>query len=342
MAKHVHVLATGGTILSKTFDAKAGAEILSYKQTFPEISVEGVDYEIREIMVKASFDFTPSDWQAVANSVYKSLQEGVDGVVVLHGTDTLQYTASALSFMLGYPEVPVVLTGAMIPGGNPGSDGPGNVKAALRVAAYADLGHVCVVFSEDAFGGRKVIIKGTRAKKIHSHALNAFASVNEEPLGHVVGETIHLDVKKRVRRGESRAYLKTELNPNVGLIKMTPSLTDEAMAKILSLYDGVVVEGTGLGHIKSDDKFIGVVEDYGRPVVITTQCLYGGEKLGVYALDKKILAVKNIIPTSDMLPETALVKLMWCLGQGGDVRSLMLSNIAGEISDSYKYQPKMS
>ncbi|GBC68534.1 L-asparaginase 1 [archaeon HR01] len=335
MTRYVHVLATGGTILSKTFDDRVGAEILSYKQTFPGVRVEGVDYEIREIMVKASFDFTPRDWQTVADSVYRSIHEGVDGVVVLHGTDTMQYTASALSFMLGYPEVPVVMTGAMIPGGNPGSDGPGNVRAAIKVAAYADLGHVCVVFSEDVMGERKLIIKGTRAKKIHSHAVNAFASINEEPLGRVVDGDIQLS-ESRVRRGERRAYLKTELNPRVGLIKMSPSLTDEAMSQILSLYDGVVVEGTGLGHIKTDDKFLAVVEGYGKPVVITTQCLYGGEKLGVYALDKRILEIKNIIPTSDMLPETAVVKLMWCMGQGGDVRKLMLTNIAGEISNIYK------
>jgi glutamyl-tRNA(Gln) amidotransferase subunit D len=329
--KYVHVLATGGTILSKTFDSRAGAEILSYKQTLPEISVEGVDYEIREIMVKASFDFIPSDWQRVAEAVYKSIKDGVDGVVVLHGTDTMQYTASALSFMLGYPEVPVVLTGAMIPGGNPGSDGPGNVRAAIRVAANADLGHVCVVFSADPDMERKLIIKGTRAKKIHSHAVNAFASINEEPLGQVVGDRIELR-DDRIRRGERRSYLNTQLNTRAGLVKMTPTITDEIMEKILTLYDGVVIEGTGLGHIRTDDKFINIVESYGRPVVITTQCLHGGEKLGIYALDKKILGIKNIIPTGDMLPETALVKLMWSMAQGGDVRSLMLSNIAGEIS----------
>lgn len=335
MAKYVHILATGGTILSKTLDAKAGAEILSYKQTFPEIDVEGVDYDIKEIMVKASFDFTPSDWQTVADSVYNSIREGVDGVVVLHGTDTMQYTASALSFMLGYPEVPVVMTGAMVPGGNPGSDGPGNVKAALRVAAYADLGQICVVFSEDDLGERKLIIKGTRAKKIHSHALNAFASINEDPLGRVVEDRIQLN-DKRVRRGESKAYLKKELNPRVGLIKMSPALTHDILAEVLPLYDGVVIEGTGLGHIRTDDEFLGVVQSYGKPVVITTQCLYGGEKLGVYALDKKILAIRNVIPTADMLPETALVKLMWSLGQGGEVRRLMLTNLAGEISNAYK------
>ncbi|MCS7137818.1 MAG: asparaginase domain-containing protein, partial [Candidatus Caldarchaeum sp.] len=115
MAKYVRVLATGGTILSKTFDAKAGAEILSYRKTFPEITVEDVNYDVDEIMVKASFNFKPLDWQTIADAVYKSIREGVDGIVILHGTDTMQYTASALSFMLGYPEVPVVLTGAMIP-----------------------------------------------------------------------------------------------------------------------------------------------------------------------------------------------------------------------------------
>ena len=333
MTRYVHVLATGGTILSKTIDARAGAEILSYKQTLPEVSVEGVDYEVREIMVKASFDFTPADWQKIAKAVHKSIGEGVDGVVVLHGTDTMQYTASALSFMLGYTEVPVVFTGAMIPGGNPGSDGPSNVRAAIRVAAYADLGHVCVVFSEDESLTRKLIIKGVRAKKIHSHALNAFASINEEPLGHVVGDVIELR-STRVGRGERKSDLRTQLNTRVGLIKMTPTITDEVMEKIITLYDGVVIEGTGLGHIRTDDRFIEIIEGYGRPVVITTQCLNGGEKLGMYALDKKILGIRNIIPSGDMLPETALVKLMWSMAQGGDVRSLMLTNIAGEISRS--------
>ncbi|MCS7137682.1 MAG: asparaginase domain-containing protein, partial [Candidatus Caldarchaeum sp.] len=266
--------------------------------------------------------------------VYKSIREGVDGIVILHGTDTMQYTASALSFMLGYPEVPVVLTGAMIPGGDPKSDGPSNVRAALRVAAHADLGHVCVVFSEDQNSEQHLIIKGTRTKKIHSYAVNAFASIEEEPLGKVVGERITLN-EKRTRRGESKAVLRKELNPRAGLIKMNPGLVTEHMERILPLYDGVVFEGTGIGHIRTEDKFLEVLENYGKPVVITTQCLYGGERLGRYALDKQILAVSNVVPVADMLPETALVKLMWVMGQGGDVKKLMLTNIAGEIN-AYK------
>lgn len=331
--KRVDVLTTGGTIMARTRSMAKGAEILTYKETFPGIEVQGVDYEIRELMVKASFDMDPGDWVRIAEAVYESIRGGVDGVVILHGTDTMQYTASALSFMVQDPGVPVVLTGAMVPGGDPGSDGPGNIRAAIRAAAYADLGEVCVLFSRDEAGTSKVILRGTRAKKIHSYAINAFASINAEPLGIMEGEEISLS-DSRVRRGGEGPKLKTGLNPSAFLLKMTPVISAGVLRRIISGFDGVVIEGTGLGHIKTDDEFIGVVESYGRPVVVTTQCLYGGERLGVYTLDKKILAIGNVIPSGDMLPETALVKLMWSMGQGGDVRGTFLRSVAGEISSS--------
>lgn len=330
MRKRVHVLAVGGTILSKSRDSSLGAEILGYDEVGLDIEVPGVECEIKRVMVKASFDLYPSDWITIAEAAYRSAKEGVDGIVILHGTDTMQYSASALSFMLQNPGIPIVFTGSMIPGGNPGSDAVSNARAAVRFAAYGDLGEVCVIFSEDEKAERKIVIRGTRAKKIHSYAVNAFASINSEPIGRVVGEHIELN-PFRVRRGDTEIKLKKEINPNAFLLKFTPAVTPEHLRRFLTMFDGLVIEGTGLGHVRTDET-LSVIGEGHKPVVLSTQCLYGGERLGIYALDKKILSTDNIIPARDMLPETALVKLMWALGQGGDVREIMLTNIAGEIS----------
>ncbi len=274
----------------------------------------------------------PGDWQLMAAAVAEAVARQPRGVVILHGTDTMHYTAPALAFMLRNLNVPVVITGSMIPGGDSGSDALANLRDAVVVAAEADFAEVCVVFSADMERTKAVIIRGCRARKMHSHAIDAFASINAPPIGTIAGRTIvrsSLEVRPRTA---STLTLATDLDTNVVLAKATPNLAPEALDQFLRGTSGVVLEGTGVGHIRAELQ--SVIAGFNRPAVITTQTVYGGERLGSYEVDRDILAIPNIIQAGDMSSDTALVKLMWALGQGGDVRSIMQTNIAGEISAS--------
>ncbi len=305
------------------------ADIAKVEEVFPSLNIDGVKYEVKEVLSKGSANMIPEDWIKIARVVESSIKSNVDRIVLLHGTDTMQYTAAALSFMLAGLPVPVVMTGSMIPMGDPQTDGVSNLNSAVMVAAFADLAEVCVLFSSAEKS--KVIIRGTRAKKINSHERQAFASINREPLGYCLGDKIEL-VDWRVKRSDdARLEVRTSLNRNVSLIKVHPALTNEQLDRFLNPCAGAVLEGSGIGHFRVDDGFPEVIERFGRPTALTTQCLYGGEKLGMYAMDRDILSISNIIPVRDMLPEVALVKMMWCLPQN-EVKKLMLTNIAGEMT----------
>jgi L-asparaginase type I len=276
-------------------------------------------------------DIVPADWHLLASAVSDAVAQRPTGIVVLHGTDTLHYTASALTFLLGECGVPVAMTGSMIPGGDAGSDALANLRDAVTVAANADFAEVCVVFSADPERSEGVIIRGCRARKVHSRAINAFASINAPPIGRVsAGRVLRTSLAVRPR-GPARTRELSKLDENVALIKVTPNMTPEMLTKGLSGLSAAVLEGTGVGHIRTDLQ--PVVAQFGKPVVISTQTVSGGERLGMYDVDRHILALPNVIPGGDMLSETALVKLMWALGQSADVRAKMRTNIAGELGD---------
>jgi glutamyl-tRNA(Gln) amidotransferase subunit D len=330
MNRSISVLTTGGTIGHRS--AKSGVAEMGFNpiELFSDIRAQGFDLDFKEILRKGSMDIGPDDWKAIAAAAADAVESGAHGVIILHGTDTMHYTAAALSFMLQSLSVPIVLTGSMIPGGDAGSDALPNLQDAIQVAAHADLAEVCVVFSADAQRERGVIIRGTRARKVHSHAVDAFASINAAPLGYIRNNAIAFSELERSRRTRSKLSARIDIDPNVALIKLHPAMTPGMLAAELRAVAGAVLEGTGIGHIKTDLQE--VVTQFKKPAVISTQALYGGERLGGYEVDRHILDIPNIIPTADMTSEAAVVKLMWSLRQGGDIRSIMQSNIAGEIS----------
>jgi L-asparaginase type I len=332
MTPRVIVLTTGGTIGHRS--RPDGVAVLDFDPTqlMSEIGLSDVDSEFKEVLRKGSMSIVPQDWQLMAAAVADAVARQPRGVVILHGTDTMHYTASALAFMLRDLSVPVIITGSMIPGGDSGSDALANLRDAIVVAAEADFAEVCIVFSVDMARTKAVIIRGCRARKVHSHAINAFASINVPPIGTIAGKTIvrtSLEVRPRTA---SKLNLATDLDTNVVLVKVTPNLTPEALDRCLQGVAGVVLEGTGVGHIRAELQ--SVIARFNKPAVMTTQTVYGGERLGLYDADRAILTIPNIIPAGDMSSDTALVKLMWALEQDGDVKSIMQTSIAGEISFS--------
>lgn len=329
----VYVLSTGGTI--GTFVDKSGIARVgnTMQDLISRTSVPGVEIEAKSLMKKGSANMEPSDWITIAKAarqVIKSRSD-VSGVVILHGTDTMHYTAAALSFMLQNPGLPVVMTGSMITGSDPQSDAIPNFNAALMVAAKSNIAEITVVLSADSGGERKIVIRGSRARKVRSLSLNALESINVPPLAFVENEKITYTGEKYARKSsEKNLKLDTRLEPNVVYLKQNPALTPKMLSRFLKGAKGAVIEGTGTGHVK--ENLLDTIASFGAPVVISTQALYGGEKLGTYDIGNNMLKVKNIIPASDMTSEAALVKLMWCLGHSGNVRRKFLQNVAGEIT----------
>ncbi len=329
MNAKVIVLTTGGTIGHRS--GKSGVAVLDFSPAalLSQLDISGIDIEFMPVFQKGSMDVVPDDWQILASAVFEAITQRATGVVILHGTDTLQYSASALTFLLGDCGLPVVMTGSMIPGGDPGSDSLANLQDSITVAASADFAEVCVVFSSDPQRSEGIIIRGCRARKVHSYAINSFASINSPLIGRIKGDQIVRTPLAVRARGAAQRRTATPFDQNVALIKLTPNLSSEMLARSLAGLSGAVLEGTGVGHIRTDLQ--PVVAQFGKPVVISTQAVYGGEKLGRYDVDRHILALPNVIPGGDTPSETALVKLMWALGQGGDVHAIMRINIAGEL-----------
>jgi L-asparaginase type I len=330
MKLKVHILTTGGTIAQRSDARGAARPGVDPQDLFEQLDLPDVMLTSSAVLQKGSKDVVPEDWRTIAQHVAGVTAKELSGVVILHGTDTMHYTAAALAFMLEGIGVPVVLTGSMIPGGNAGSDGQANLRDAVRVASKGKFAEVCVVFSADAERRRGTIIRGTRARKVHSTAINAFESINASAIGSVEAGAITLSAPGLRPRRPNQTRLRTELDTNVVLIKVHPALTASTLARQWHGASGAVLEGTGVGHVRAD--LYDTIAAFGGPVVISTQAVHGGERLGLYAADRVLLDIPNVIPAGDMSSDTALVKLMWSLPQG-NVRAIMHTNIAGEINE---------
>lgn len=337
MNKIVYVLTTGGTI--NTYVDKSGVARVgdNTKNLVSSVKSSGIGIESKTLMAKGSANLEPSDWAFIAKEVGSVIETRPDvgGIVILHGTDTMHYTAAALSFMVQKPGIPIVLTGSMVSGSDKSSDAISNFNAAVRVASESDIAECVVVFSADAMGKTKMVIRGCRARKINSIALNAFDSINAPPLAFVDEEgSIHYTIAGHVKRGlRSNLILDTKFEQRVVYIKQNPALTSQTLRRFLRYARGAVIEGTGRGHV--NESLLPTISEFKGPIVISTQALYGGEGIGAYDLGRKTLGLKNIIPSGDMPSETAFVKLMWCLAHSGSVRKMFLTNFCSEFGPDH-------
>jgi glutamyl-tRNA(Gln) amidotransferase subunit D len=334
----VSILSTGGTIASKV-DYRTGAvtsqfsagEIIS---AIPELE-EIANYHARVIYQILSENMRADYWTTLARAVAEEIQNGAEGVIITHGTDTMMYTAAALSFMLKTP-VPVVIVGSQRSSDRPSSDASMNAVCAASVA-ISDIAEVCVVMHGTTSDDYCSIHRGTRVRKMHTSRRDAFQTMNQPPLGRVdyLTRKIQTFLPYR-RRGETELQLAEMLEPKCSLVKYTPGSSPEILNYYIDKgYRGIVLEGTGLGHVASDwiDGIKRATEE-AVPVIITSQCLRGRICDRVYDTGSYMLDA-GAIEGEDMLPEVALVKLMWVLANRPDeVHSLMKTPLAGEIAFS--------
>lgn len=333
----IALLSTGGTIASRVDYQTGGVrpvheegEIL---EMFPELSAAG-PVRIIPVFDKLSEEVTPEDWGTLAHKVVDAFADGAKGVVIAHGTDTLHYTASALSFLLENLPGPVVLVGAQRSPDRPSSDGFGNLTAAVRVAREPGLFEVVVVMHDGLSDTAWAIHRGTRVRKMHSSRRDAFRSRNGPPLGILEGDSIRWNAP-RTFPPRLPLTISRPLDPRGALLWVYPGLDPNRAAASLASLRGVVLAGTGLGHASSVH-FPWIQTAIGRGVVVamTTQCLEGEVDPFVYATGRRLLEL-GVTYAEDLLPETGYVKLLWALGQSDDpkeVARLLLADRAGEFA----------
>ena len=335
----ISFLGTGGTIASYV-DYRTGAVHPALKAeelvaTVPELT------EICQMRSKVVFSIFSENmdvahWQELATAVADELNSGAEGVIVPHGTDTLGFTSAALSFMLGDVPRPVVLVGAQRSSDRPSSDSYGNLLSAARFCANADAAEVFVLMHGETSDTCAHVHRGTKVRKMHASRRDAFQSMNASPVA-VLDLNGGLKMMSSCHgKSDVKVIADTRMEPKVGLLHFYPGLSSEAVSRFAKGLRGLVIAGTGLGHVSKDlVKGLKELVSQGTAVVMTTQCLEGRVNLNVYDTGRDLLSA-GIIPGEDMLPETALVKLMWVLGRTGDpdeVRKLMLTDLRGELSE---------
>jgi len=248
----------------------------------------------------------------------------------------MHYTASALSFMLDTP-VPIILTGAQRSSDRPSSDAFTNLMASVT-AAKSDIAEVCICMHSSEDDPVCDLHRGNRARKMHTSRRDTFTSINMNPLARIDNNKIEIvdDEVEYTKRNSSKLAINDNLAQKVALIKMYPGISPELIDIYVDKgYEGLVIEGTGLGHC-SDEVITSISRATSEniPVVMTSQCLFGRTNMNVYSSGRRLLN-ENVIPVNDMLPETAYTKLLWAAGQSDDteeIRKIMQSNLKGEMN----------
>ena len=326
--KHILLLTTGGTIACTP--GTEGLEPQSAGVMEREIQLLRTYYTItvQDVMCLDSSNIRPEEWQHIARTVYDN-QFSYDGIVISHGTDTMAYTASAVTFMLPGIRVPVVFTGSQLPVADVLSDGPDNLRSAFAMAASGTPG-VFLAFN------RRVML-GCRAVKVRASDFAAFESVNSRYAGLISSRGLVLDPRV-LPVTDKTPGLKDAICNNVFLLKLTPGLSPEIFKALIGMgCRGIVMEAFGLGGINVlGTGLSGIREaiDVGISVVVTTQCLYDSSDLRVYQVGSKLLEL-GVIQGRDMTSEAAMTKLMWALGQGmnqEEIADLFRKSLAGEIT----------
>lgn len=355
----IAILHTGGTIASKV-DYETGGVIARFSPEeilamFPELK-NIANIKSRLIGNMWSQDLRFGHYNILAKEIDKEIKAGSDGVIITHGTDTLHYTSAALSFMLKDLPIPVILVGAQRSSDRGSSDAALNlISAAFFIASTNKFAEVAVCMHENTEDENCVILPGTKCRKMHSSRRDAFQAIDVEPWARVNYSKKKVDF---FRTGfNKKGAKKLQVMPmkediKVGILKTYTNMYAEQF-KAFEKYDGLVIEGTGLGHIPMDEidkltkenaKIFEEVKKFAKkmPVVLTTQTIFGEVDLNVYAPQRKLLEAGVLGNYCDMIASTAYVKLAWLLSNypKEKAKEMIGQNLAGEISERLEYKKK--
>ena len=336
----IAIVSTGGTIASRvdyrTGGVRAALSASELYSVVPELSeIAVVDTEI--LFSIFSENIVSKHWIETAKTVAKHIRNDVSGVVVAHGTDTLGYTAAALSFALQDLPVPVIMVASQRSADRPSSDAATNLVGAVKAAASAPFAEVVIAMHETVSDTSIIFHRGTKARKCHTSRRDTFKSVNALPIARLENDKLNILTKSYRKRDTSR---KLNLFPNfeekVALVKAYPDLNPQVIDwYIENDYRGIIFEGTGLGHV-GDYLFPAIRRAIEKDVIVcmTSQCIWGRLNMNVYDQGRDLLAM-GVLSLDDMLPETAFVKLRWVLGQTSntqEAKKLLMKNVAYEYS----------
>ena len=340
----VSIVSTGGTIASRVDYTTGGVHAAISSRDLLSIVPELSDFAAVEADILYSVfseDINSRHWTGMATMVLEKVNAGVAGIVITHGTDTLGYSAAALSFSLRNLPVPVILVGSQRSSDRPSSDAATNLVGVVTAAVNAPFAEVVLGMHETTSDTGVVFHRGTKVRKLHTSARYAFQSVNVRPLAKVAEGKVEMFENDYRRRNDGTLKIINGFEEKTGLVKFYPGLQPNLVEWYVDEgYKGLILEGTGLGHVST--RLFEVIDraiKAGLYVGMTSQCIWGRLNMNVYTTGRMLQRL-GVEPLGDMLPETAYVKLMWALANSKDLESakvLMQKNIAGEYSDRTLY-----
>lgn len=341
----VKLFGTGGTIASR-LDYRTGAVIPAFspKELYgavPELA-DICNLTTEKLFAVFSENMGPEHYKALAVAIKKEIENGIDGIVIAHGTDTLHHTGAALTFMVQNSPIPIVLVGSQRSSDRPSSDAALNLMHAMRTAAHSDIAETMVCMFGPTSDDYGLLHRGTRVRKMHSSYRSTFRTIGDVPLATVNNNTI-VPIKSEYnhRRKDRHVDIYPYFSDHVSMLYYYPGMKPDILDSLVDQgYRGVVIIGTGLGHVNKEMyPAIKRAQSRGVSMYMTLQTLWGYVHMYVYDTGRDMMAM-GVIPAENMLPEVAYIKLGWALGQTEDyeeIRNIMLTPINGEITRREPY-----
>ncbi len=342
----IAILHTGGTIASRvnysTGGVYASFDVNDIVTMFPELT-KIANIESVFVSNMMSEDMSVDDFKKISTAVSEQIKKGVKGIIIGHGTDMLGYSVAALSFELENCPIPVLIVGSQRSSDRGSSDAGMNLICAAEFITKTNFKGVAVCMHNSTNDDTCAIMSGTKTRKMHTSRRDAFKSINDTPIALVdyrTKEIKWMKDKNNFEKNKGEFKLLNNFEKKVGLLKMHPLISEKEIEFYKKeKYLGLVIEGTGLGHtpVRENDSFIKAIKelvDSGCIVVMTSQCLNGRVHENVYTNLRK-LKNAGVIYCEDMLPETALMKLSWLLGNYSkkETTELITKNLRGEITE---------
>jgi glutamyl-tRNA(Gln) amidotransferase subunit D len=336
----VTLLGTGGTIASR-LDYRTGAVIPAFTPgelygAVPELA-DLANLTTKKLFGVFSENMAKEQFVILAEEIGKEIEAGADGIVVGHGTDVMGHTAAILSFMVQDTPVPIVMVGSQRSSDRPSSDAALNLIQAVRAAGQGDIAEVQICMFGPTSDQYALLHRGTRCRKMHSSYRSTFRTIGDTPLAVVGDDFRYLKDDFRRRDPSRKVRVNTAYDDRTTILYYYPGMQPDVVDALVEKgYRGIVVAGTGLGHVNKP--LFPALERAvvsGVHVMMTVQTLWGYAQMYVYDTGRDLLDI-GVVPLDNMLPETALMKLSWVLGQAddhGEVLRMMRTPVSGEITD---------